>query len=143
MADHKPDDEKADDERAFLQQPFSERTRELLRLSGVDVETREEFWAEMQRSEELANPSLRRRRAKATSLPQGEAPGRSRLRTRSCQVNVKLTPDDHEALKEAAREYGVAPATMAQMLVNRGLEAVERERQETGAAAQPAATSEP
>ena len=42
---------------------------------------------------------------------------------------MKLTEDDHEALVVAAREYGVRPATMAQMLVNRGLEAVARERE--------------
>jgi hypothetical protein len=42
-------------------------------------------------------------------------------------VNVKLTARDHDALVDAARRYGVAPATLAQMLVNRGLAAVAEE----------------
>jgi hypothetical protein len=42
-------------------------------------------------------------------------------------VNVKLTVEDHGRPAAAARRYGVAMSTMAQLLVNRGLEAVERE----------------
>ena len=58
-------------------------------------------------------------------LPGGRAPeGTDRRGVRSRQVNVKLTAKDYEALTEAARSYGVAPATMAHLLVNRGLEAV-------------------
>ena len=49
---------------------------------------------------------------------------------RSCQVNVRLTPEDLEELESAALAYGVATATMAQLLVNRGLEAVAREERE-------------
>lgn len=43
---------------------------------------------------------------------------------RARQVNVKLTDEDYEKLQRAARIYGVRPATMAQLLVNRGLRAV-------------------
>ena len=46
---------------------------------------------------------------------------------------MKLTDEDCEALVDAALEYGVATARMAQMLVNRGLAAVARERRDAGA----------
>lgn len=94
------------------------------------------FWREMQQREEASSRGLRRRRAQASDLPRGGAPERpERPGTRSCQVNVKLTAADHEALVEAARSYGVAVATMAQLLVNRGLEAVARESEGPGSAA--------
>ena len=88
-----------------------------------------EAWFEAEVEEERnRRPGMRRKRAKEARLHPGEAPERpARPMVRSCQVNVRLTPDDLEALERAAAAYGVATATMAQMLVNRGLEAVARE----------------
>ncbi len=40
------------------------------------------------------------------------------------QVNVKLRVDEGEDLDRAARIYGLAPATLARALVNRGVRAV-------------------
>ena len=92
-------------------------------------ESEEAWWDAMVREEQRWRPGIRRKRAKAARLHRGDAPQRrERPGVRSRQVNVRLTPEDHEALEEAAREYGVATAAMAQLLVNRGLEAVARER---------------
>jgi hypothetical protein len=50
-----------------------------------------------------------------------ERPSRSRHqeRTRSRQVNVKLTEAEHAQLQEAARGYGLAPSTLARVFVVR------------------------
>ncbi len=40
------------------------------------------------------------------------------------QVNVKLREDEKADLDRAARRYGVAPTTLARMLVNRGVRAI-------------------
>ncbi|MGH2963854.1 MAG: hypothetical protein ACRDMH_00520 [Solirubrobacterales bacterium] len=40
------------------------------------------------------------------------------------QVGVRLTPPDYELLTQAAELYGVAPSTLARMLVRRGAQAI-------------------
>jgi hypothetical protein len=40
------------------------------------------------------------------------------------QVNVKLREHERAQLEQAARRYGVAPSTLARMLVNRGVKAI-------------------
>jgi hypothetical protein len=90
--------------------------------------TREEMWAYIEEGdEELRRLGFGRRRNRkeisGPSLPAGSAPG-GREHVRDKQVNVKLTEEDHGRLERAARLYGVRPATMAQLLVNRGARAV-------------------
>ena len=80
----------------------------------------DEFW-ESQRPRRRRN----RNRIPGPALPEASRPDRRRsARSRTSQVNVKLTASDHADLKRAAELYGVAPATMAQLLVNRGVRAV-------------------
>ena len=50
------------------------------------------------------------------------APRREEPRPR--QVNVKLRIAEGHALDEAAGIYGLAPSTLARLLVNRGVEAI-------------------
>jgi hypothetical protein len=45
---------------------------------------------------------------------------------RERQVNVKLSSEDYDSLAYAADEYGVAPTTLARMLVRRGVLAMVR-----------------
>jgi hypothetical protein len=90
----------------------------------------EEFMDEYRASWERIGWSPRKRRRDdlpEPSLPDGQVPAQ-RLARRDRQVNMRLTGDDHAKLEEAAKLYGVRPATMAQLLVNRGVRAVlERE----------------
>ena len=86
------------------------------------VSSYEEFWEKF-----VIGDGTRSARKEATRLPEGAAPTLRQRKLRSCQVNVKLTLQDHGRLAASARRYGVAVSTMAQLLINRGLEAVERE----------------
>ena len=52
------------------------------------------------------------------------APPRRIPPPRTRQVNVKLREQEGLDLDRAARSYGVAPATLARMLVNRGVTAI-------------------
>jgi hypothetical protein len=66
------------------------------------------------------------------NLVDGEAgelgPRRPLKAGRNNQVGIRLTAKDYEMLAEAAKLYGVAPTTMARMLVRRGaLAVVERD----------------
>lgn len=47
-------------------------------------------------------------------------------RPRGRQVNVKLTDEEHSKLKQAARDHGLAPATLARVFVVRATEVVLR-----------------
>jgi predicted HTH domain antitoxin len=90
--------------------------------------TKEEMWAYIEETdEEWRRMGFGRRRNRQRlpepSLPVRSAPAR-REHVRHKQVNVKLTEEDHGRLEGAARVYGVRPATMAQLLVNRGVRAV-------------------
>jgi hypothetical protein len=52
------------------------------------------------------------------------------LRPRQHQVNIKLTEDEHTRLMDAARSYGLRPATLARAFVVRATElARERDRE--------------
>jgi hypothetical protein len=57
-----------------------------------------------------------------TRLPTPRVPGRELASSR--QVNVKLRGRDSSALDEAAALYGLAPTTLARLLVNRGVAAI-------------------
>ena len=43
-------------------------------------------------------------------------------RPRGRQVNVKLTDEEHSKLKQAARDHGLPPATLARVFVVRATE---------------------
>jgi hypothetical protein len=78
-------------------------------------------------------PPPRRRAVPAPDFPDGdEIAGSGALARRQVavrQVGVKLRPVDYDLLTEAARLYGVAPSTLARMLVRRGAQAIiDRER---------------
>jgi hypothetical protein len=53
------------------------------------------------------------------SEPERPPSKRRNSRVRSRQVNVKLTDDEHSKLQEAARGYGLAPATLARAFIVR------------------------
>jgi hypothetical protein len=61
-----------------------------------------------------------------TPLGEGELDeGRDRRqRTYTRQIGIRLSPSQHAELSNAADLYGVAPGTMARMLVRRGARAV-------------------
>lgn len=60
----------------------------------------------------------------------GELAAVKRERSGVRQVGIKLREADYEMLAEAAALYGVAPSTLARMLVRRGTLAIfERERE--------------
>jgi hypothetical protein len=64
--------------------------------------------------------------AATTGLP-GEELGRLRPRRREKrrrQVNLKLLADEGAKLDRVAKVYGVPPATLARMLVNRGVQLI-------------------
>jgi hypothetical protein len=93
------------------------------------IEETDEKWARMG-----LGPRRSRKSIPDPSLPRGAAPGEhGRGRIRDRQVNVKLTARDHERLARVARSFGVRPATMAQLLVNRGLEAALDDRDDENA----------
>jgi hypothetical protein len=54
----------------------------------------------------------------------GDVERRPRLEHRRRQVNVKLRDAEGAELDEAARIYGLAPSTLARLLVNRGVKAI-------------------
>jgi hypothetical protein len=56
------------------------------------------------------------------SQPERPSRRRHRPRTRARQVNVKLTDEEHERLKEAAKAYALAPSTLARVFVVRATE---------------------
>ena len=57
-------------------------------------------------------------------LPAGDPPTRPPPRSASRQVGIRLSLRSHERLEVAAGSYGVAPGTLARMLVNRGVDAI-------------------
>jgi hypothetical protein len=63
----------------------------------------------------------RRARIRAAKPPGGDPPPRGSAPTaRSRQISIRLDEEGYEALSKAARMYGVAPATMGRLLVQRG-----------------------
>jgi hypothetical protein len=56
------------------------------------------------------------------SEPERPPSKRQNSRVRARQVNVKLTDDEHSKLQEAARGYGLAPATLARAFIVRATE---------------------
>ena len=54
----------------------------------------------------------------------GEPPARERRFSR--QIGLRLSFEDYEDLSRAAEEYGIAPTTLARMLVRRGVTAILR-----------------
>ena len=70
----------------------------------------------------------RGRQIPAPDFPGGdEIAGSGGLATRQAavrQVGVKLRPVDYDLLAQAAELYGVAPSTLARMLVRRGAQAI-------------------
>ncbi len=99
------------------------------------VWSEEEWWDAMFGKRSAGDQEFAGNERRRLGFTEGTRPQRrERPGVRSRQVNVRLTPEDHEALEDAAREYGVATAAMAQLLVNRGLEAVARERSRSAVA---------
>ena len=68
--------------------------------------------------------SHRREPPPASTLPAPPAPRPGRAAIASMQVGVKLAPDDHRRLRRAAALYGLPPATLARLLVNRAVRAI-------------------
>jgi hypothetical protein len=76
----------------------------------------------------------KKRPASATELPDASPPeidldavakdATRPRRPRDHQVNVRLTELGYTALREAAREYGLRPSTLARLLIHRGAVAV-------------------
>jgi hypothetical protein len=76
----------------------------------------------------------RRKRPKTAELPDPTPPeidmdalaadATRPRRRRECQVNVRLTQLGYDALREAARGYGLRPTTLARLLIHRGAIAV-------------------
>jgi hypothetical protein len=63
----------------------------------------------------------KRSQAPAAKLPGGATPdGRPARGGRNRQVSIRLDDTGYEALVKAARIYGVAPSTMARLLVQKG-----------------------
>jgi hypothetical protein len=58
-----------------------------------------------------------------TGLPVRSLPVRKREKRRR-QVNLKLLAEEGERLDRVAKVYGVPPATLARMLVNRGVQLI-------------------
>ncbi|MDX6582907.1 MAG: hypothetical protein QOI10_2091 [Solirubrobacterales bacterium] len=82
---------------------------------------------EQNRLQTLYEPLPRGSPVPAVDLPGGEvgevgAPAAPEKRLR--QVNVKLGSGEGQHLDQAARIYGLAPATLARALVNRGVKAI-------------------
>ena len=76
-----------------------------------------------------------RSRLPTPSLPGAELGGLRRPSGRphaTRQVGVRLTPSDYELLIQAAELYGVAPSTLARMLVRRGAQAIVAREDELG-----------
>ena len=76
-----------------------------------------------------------RSRLPTPSLPGAELGGLRRPSGRphaTRQVGVRLTPSDYELLIQAAELYGVAPSTLARMLVRRGAQAIVAREDEPG-----------
>ena len=63
----------------------------------------------------------KRSAAPAANLPRGAAPETRTARAgRNRQVSIRLDEHGYEALTKAAPIYGVAPSTMARLLVQKG-----------------------
>jgi predicted DNA binding CopG/RHH family protein len=45
-------------------------------------------------------------------------------RRKDSRVTVRMSPEQYDCLLDAAKFYGVAPTTLARMLVNRGVHAI-------------------
>jgi hypothetical protein len=82
-------------------------------------------------AEKVAALFSRRKRSAtpAAKLPPGAPPEAQPTRAgRNRQVSIRLDDAGYEALQAAARIYGVAPSTMARLLVQKGAQqAVEAE----------------
>lgn len=101
------------------------------RWGRLGYESEDHFWRVQIESQRAWDATLGKRRPPRPRLPGSAPPERPGSRdSRTRQVNVKLSADDHDALVEAARSYGLRPSTMAQLLVNRGLKAVAEEEEE-------------
>jgi hypothetical protein len=104
-------------------------------VDGADGGGRREFWkplgfetfrdylSYMNRMQEQLAPLPRTATPPAPEVVELEAaptdPPAEHLRR--CQVNVKLRPHEAEDLRRAAHIYGLAPSTLARVLVNRGV----------------------
>jgi hypothetical protein len=84
--------------------------------------------AERAKVQRYLEPRPRRGQVPAPDFPGGdEIVGSGELARRQAavrQVGVKLKPVDYDLLAQAAELYGVAPSTLARMLVRRGAQAI-------------------
>ena len=101
-----------------------ERLRELAYevvadLQAADSDGRQALQAERRRARETAAP-----------LPTPEVARRSGAR--AVQINVRLTPDDHARLRDAAATTGMKPTTLARALVLNGVGKILRDRDAAG-----------
>jgi hypothetical protein len=89
------------------------------------------FWKRLgHESEEAFWVSVGDKPSKPTpELPAADLPQRGRRTSPHVrQVNIKVTPEVFDGLKRLAVDYGVAPSTMARMLVSRGVRLAEKDR---------------
>jgi hypothetical protein len=88
----------------------------------------QEAWIKYLRAQQNLGSPL----PKGTPVPTTELPGDEvgeigappAVETRSRQINVKLRVEEGEKLDKAAWIYGLAPSTLARLLVNRGVRAI-------------------
>lgn len=95
----------------------------------LGFETRADYIAYLQRQQNLLGPLPR-----GTPVPDADRPEDQAgdigdglpeyLRPRRRQVNVKLRDGEGADLDRAAKIYGLAPTTLARLLVNRGVAAI-------------------
>jgi hypothetical protein len=84
--------------------------------------------AERAKVQRYLEPPPRRRQIPTPDFPGGDeiagSGGLARRQAAVRQVGVKLRPVDYDLLAQAAELYGVAPSTLARMLVRRGAQAI-------------------
>jgi hypothetical protein len=84
--------------------------------------------AERAKVQRYLEPQPRRRQIPTPDFPGGDeiagSGGLARRQAAVRQVGVKLRPVDYDLLAQAAELYGVAPSTLARMLVRRGAQAI-------------------
>ena len=79
----------------------------------------------LRRQQRIYDPTpLRGTQVPAAELPTTPEPRRPGPLLRDRQVNVKLRAHEHDELGRVAQLYGVPPATLARLLVVRGVRAV-------------------
>ncbi len=95
-------------------------------IEGLEAEqARYSIFSDQTVRERIPDPNMVRGEAGELGPPPRGRAGRDR------QVGIRMNAKDYGMLTEAAELYGVAPSTMARMLVRRGALAVtEREKRE-------------